>query len=55
VTITVSDHGIMVIKADKPGVDAENPAVGLVLGSLKISGNEEKKAESYADLEAMVP
>jgi len=45
---------VMVIKADKPGVDAENPAVGLALGSLKISGNEEKKVESYADLEAMV-
>jgi CubicO group peptidase (beta-lactamase class C family) len=45
---------VMVIKADKPGVDAENPAVGLALGSLKISGNGEKKVESYADLEAMV-
>jgi CubicO group peptidase (beta-lactamase class C family) len=45
---------LMVIKADKPGVDAENPAVGLALGSFKISGNEEKKVESYADLEAFV-
>jgi len=45
---------VMVIKADKPGVDAENPAVGLALGSLKITGNEEKKIESYADVETTV-
>jgi CubicO group peptidase (beta-lactamase class C family) len=45
---------LMVVKADQPGVDVENPAVNRALGSYKITGSEVKRIESYADLEAMV-
>jgi CubicO group peptidase (beta-lactamase class C family) len=45
---------VLMIKADKPGVTAENPAVNRALGSLKIAGNETKIPETYTDLEALV-
>ncbi|RPI26696.1 MAG: class C beta-lactamase-related serine hydrolase [Chloroflexota bacterium] len=45
---------VLVVKADKPGVTAESPAVNRALGSFKVTGNEENVIESYADLEAMV-
>ena len=45
---------VLMVKADKPGVSAENEASLRVLKSLKIAGKEEIAIESYADLEALM-
>lgn len=48
---------VMVVKADRPGVSADNAVTMRVLTSLKITGQDEVNEitiESYADLEAMV-
>ena len=48
---------VLVVKADKPGVSADNAATMRVLTSLKIAGEEgvdEMAIESYTDLEAFV-
>jgi CubicO group peptidase (beta-lactamase class C family) len=45
---------VLMVKADKPGVSAENEAVMRVLKTLKITGKAETAIKSYADLEALM-
>jgi CubicO group peptidase (beta-lactamase class C family) len=45
---------IMVVKGDKPGIVAENPATLRALKSIKILGQKKVAIESYAGLEALV-
>jgi CubicO group peptidase (beta-lactamase class C family) len=45
---------VVIVKADKPGVGVENPAVMRALASLKIAAKNEIAIESYADLETVV-
>jgi CubicO group peptidase (beta-lactamase class C family) len=45
---------VLVVKADKPGVSVENPAIFRVMSLLKIAGKEEIVIKSYADLEAIL-
>ena len=48
---------VLVVKADKPGVEADNAAAMRVVTSLKIAGkgeSDQNAIQSYADLEAMV-
>jgi CubicO group peptidase (beta-lactamase class C family) len=52
--IVGEDAYVLMIKADEPGISAENSATGRVLGTLKIAGKEEIAIESFADLETLV-
>ena len=46
---------VLMVKADKPGVDRPKmQPSSRALNSIKITGKEEIKIESYADVEAMV-
>ncbi len=45
---------VIVVKGDKPGVQAENPVVMRVLSSVKITEKKESVIKSYADVEALV-
>lgn len=45
---------VMVVKADKPGVDVENAAVLRALTSIKITGKQEVSINNYTDLEGLV-
>jgi CubicO group peptidase (beta-lactamase class C family) len=45
---------ILMIKADKPGISAQNAATGRVLETLKIANKKDVAIKSYAELEALV-
>jgi CubicO group peptidase (beta-lactamase class C family) len=45
---------VMMVKANQPNVDPENPSIIRALMSVKITGQEELAVKSYADVEALV-
>ncbi len=45
---------VAVVRADKPGLDVENPVIVRALDSIKINGNQQSKIKSYAELEALI-
>ena len=45
---------VFMVKANEPGINADNPAVVRALTGVKIAGKEEIEIKSYADVEAVV-